>query len=369
MPIIIAIVTFIVVLGFLVLVHELGHFLTARKMGMGIEEFGIGFPPRLMSKRKNGVLYSLNALPLGGYVKIKGEDGEHAEDQDSFAAKPVWKRALVLAAGVSMNIIAGWLLLVILFSVGAPMDLSDNIDAKYIKSRSVIISEVLPDSPALEAGLQENDEVLTVDGREIKDIKTFQDLIDANSQTESAIVYKRNKKTATLSIAPRVMESVDAQKKLIGVALTEVGIVRFPVHRAIIAGAQSTGAYLKAIVLAFSDVIAGLFKGKGAGGIGGPIAIAVRANDVAQMGFSHIIIFTVVLSFNLAIINILPFPALDGGRLIFLAIEKIRRRPSRKEIEEWFHRVGFTILILLMIAITYRDIARFGGRIWQAVIG
>ena len=267
----ITIVGFIIVLGFLVLVHELGHFLVARAFGIAVEEFGLGFPPKLFAKKYGATVYSINAIPLGGFVKIKGEDGDQAPEADSFGSKPAWQRACVIAAGVSSNVIAGWLLLSILFMAGAP---------------------------------------------------------------------------------------------------TENGVVRFPPHRAVVAGAMATGNYLNRITLAFSGILQDLWRGEGPGdSLGGPVAIAIATGDALDLGLAHAVIFMAILSFNLAIINILPFPALDGGRLIFLAAEAIRRKPSKQELEAWFHRVGFALLMLLAVVITYRDLARFSGRIWQAVLG
>lgn len=268
-----AIITFILVLGFLVLVHELGHFLTARRLKVGVEEFGLGLPPRLVGWTKKGVIYSLNAIPLGGFVKIKGEDGETKNEPDSFGGRPVWQRLIILVSGVIMNIAAAWLILIFLFSAGMPADSSYRLQAR-------------------------------------------------------------------------------------------------PVPSAVAAGTKATFVYIGRISQAFGGIIAGVWRGQELGDkLGGPVAIAAATGDVVALGWRYVLLFTAVLSLNLAIINILPFPALDGGRVLFLIIEKIRGRPSRKQTEEWSHRLGFALLMLLAVFITYHDIARFGGRIWQTFGG
>ncbi len=363
------IIVFIVILAFLVLVHELGHFLVAKKSGIAVEEFGLGFPPKLISKKYGDTNYSLNAIPLGGFVKIKGGDGENEQEEDSFGAKPIWKRVAVICAGVTMNILAGWLLLTILFMAGAPVEVTDDIPVRYIHNKHISVNEVLLDSPAEAAGLLAGDTLVSAGGNEYTDIESFQNFV--SSQTKpTEIVYQRSEIQESSFILPKSIEGVEDGRPIIGVGLSEIGTVKFPPHKAVIAGAQSTWNYIDRIASAFGGIFARLFHGKGVGeSLGGPVAIAVATNDVLDLGLAHVIIFTAVLSFNLAIINILPFPALDGGRLIFLIAEKIRGKPSRQEVEAWFHRIGFILLMVLAVVITYRDIVHFGGRIWQAVVG
>jgi regulator of sigma E protease len=366
---IVPIIAFILILAFLVLVHELGHFFAAKKSGIAVEEFGLGFPPTIFKKKIGETHYSLNAIPLGGYVKIKGEDGEHNEEQDSFGAQPIWQRIIVICAGVLMNIVAGWLLLVILFMVGAPLELDDSIPSHYVKHREIVITDVLEDTPAATSGLLPGDVLLSIDEINMNKIALFQDYISNLEGKATTIVYERGGVEETIALAPEILQQI-TNHPIIGVALSEVGVVRFPIHKAFVAGTQSAVNYLDRILSAFGSIVAQVWKGDGLGNsLGGPVAIAVATSDVLDLGFSHVVIFTAVLSFNLAIINILPFPALDGGRLIFLAVEAIRRKPSRQEVEAWFHRVGFVLLMVLAIVITYKDLVRFGGRIWEAVLG
>ncbi|MBU2575689.1 site-2 protease family protein [Patescibacteria group bacterium] len=362
------IVVFILIIGFLVLIHELGHFIVAKKTGMKVEEFGLGFPPTIYKKRINETKYCINLIPLGGYVKIKGEDSQYAQDEDSFSAKPIYKRALTVIAGVVMNIIAGWLIFVILFAISAPVEINETIDEKYLLNEKIIISEIIVDSPAQEQGLKPGDEIIAIQGKRVETIIEFQNII-ASAESEVVIDFMRSKKNKTINVNPKIIQDISEDRKVIGVALSKMGNVRYPIHKAFIAGTEAAYGYLERIVKAFCGIIKGAFSGQGLQGVGGPVAIAVITNDMIDLGFSRVLIFTAILSFNLAILNILPFPALDGGRLIFMAVEAVRGKPSKKEVEAWFHRIGFILFMLLAIFITYRDILRFGGRIWQRVIG
>jgi regulator of sigma E protease len=366
----ITIIVFILILGLLVFVHEFGHFYAAKKAGMDVEEFGIGFPPKMYSKKYKGTEYSLNLIPLGGFVKIKGEDEEIEGDEDSFSNKPIWRRLSVIVAGVTMNALTGWFLLSALFLFGAPVEITPDIDEKYIKEKNIVIAEVIQDSPAAIAGLLAGDKILKVENNFLDNIESFQLAMEASKDEETEITYKRGETESVVSITPKIIENIQPDRAIIGIAPTEIGIVKFPIHKAIVAGAQSGYNYSKRILEVLGNIFKDVWNRQPvAQSVGGPVAVAVITGDMLDMGFSHLIIFIAVLSLNFAVINIMPFPALDGGRLIFLIAEKIRGKPSRQVIEAWFHRVGFLLLMLLMIVVTYRDIARFGGRIWHAVVG
>lgn len=363
------IIAFILILGFLVLVHELGHFLVARKLGVAVEEFGLGFPPKIISKKIGPTVYSLNALPLGGFVKIKGEDSATSSDPDSFASRPVWQRIVIVAAGVSMNIVAGWLILIVLFTVGAPMEITPDIDRQYVRQSDIVVSEVLPNSPASRAYLKAGDKLIAINGQLVDTVEAFQTAVSVLAGKETNINYERDGVPASAKITPEILKDVASGRPVIGIALSEVGLVRYPFGQAVIKGTAGAGGYLQRIVTAFAGIIKNLAQGDNVGDkVGGPVAIAVATGDMVALGWRYALLFTAILSFNLAIINILPFPALDGGRIVFFIIEKLRGKPSRQEVEAWFHRIGFALLMLLAVFITYRDIVRFGGRIWSAII-
>lgn len=366
---ILTIIAFILILGFLVLAHELGHFLVARKLGVAVAEFGLGFPPRLISKVIGGTRWSLNALPLGGFVKIKGEAGESSDEPDSFSSRGPLQRTLIVLAGVTMNIVAAWLILAVLFSTGAPMEITSDIPRAYVRESAISITDVLPDSPAAGAGLRVGDKIVSADGRTFAAIEDLQAYIANHKDANVNLRYERNGALTNTALTPRIIKEFEPDRAVMGVALSEVGLVRFPPARAVIMASRATYGYLQKILSAFSGIITNLWQGTGtAPGLGGPVAIAVATNDVVILGWPYVLLFTAILSLNLAIINILPFPALDGGRIIFFIAEAIRGRPSRQAVEAWLHRAGFALLMLVAVIITYNDLVRFGGRIWQALI-
>ncbi|OGY91362.1 MAG: RIP metalloprotease RseP [Candidatus Komeilibacteria bacterium RIFCSPLOWO2_02_FULL_48_11] len=362
------IIAFILILGFLVLVHELGHFIMARRLGVAVEEFGLGFPPKIWSRLWRGTKYSLNLIPLGGFVKIKGEEGGASEERDSFSSRPVWQRTVIVMAGVVMNVLAGWLILAVLFSTSVPMEITANTNRAYVRSSDVVIADIVPNSPAEATGLKEGDKVMSIDGQQIKQIEDFQAYVAAKAGSSVKLAYSRDNVETIVMVIPEVIKEVEEGRAIIGLELAELGLVRFPVHRAVIASAKATSGYLSRIVLTLGSLVKQIVIGQGLGeNLGGPVAIAVATNDMVDLGWPYALLFTAVLSFNLAIINIFPFPALDGGRIVFFIVEKIRGKPSRRLVEDWFHRAGFVLLMLFAIFITYHDIMRFGGRIWSAI--
>ncbi len=354
---------FLLIIGFLVLVHEIGHFFAAKKASMSVEEFGIGFPPTIYKKKRGETTYAINLIPIGGYVKIKGEEDSNQKDPGSFSSRPVWQRMAVIVSGVGMNILAGCFLFIILFSVSAPVEITDKIDKKYILSNQILINEIIEGSPAQKSSLKLGDEIVSIQGMKIESIEMFQEEISYLKDKEALLGIIRSKNYQEILITPQIIEEISPERAVIGVGLSKMGNVRFPPHKAIWWGIVSSFSYIQAIGSAFGRIIKSAAIGEGVGEVGGPIAIAVMINDAIDLGLGRVLIFMAILSFNLAILNILPFPALDGGRLIFLVTEAVRGKPSRKEVEEWFHRIGFILLILFAIFITYKDLIRFGGRI------
>lgn len=350
---------FLIVLGVIVLVHEFGHYITARKLGMGIEEAGIGFPPRAWAKKaKNGIIYSINWLPLGGFVKIKGEDGEDPNDPDSFANKKPWKRAIVLSAGVFMN----FMLCVVLFTIGFAIGLPQAVDQAAlangnVKDYKVQVVSVLDDKPAGKAGIELGDTLLAVDDQEVKGVNNLMDY--TSDKVGQTLTYKVGRGDEVLEKDIEVVD-IGEGRGGVGIGLVETGIVSYPLHLAIVNGFKLTGVLTKEILWAFGGIVKNLVVGQPVGvQVSGPVGIAVLTGQVAQLGFIYILQFTALLSLNLAIINFLPFPALDGGRLVFLGIEKIRNKPVSRNIEAMFHMVGFALLMLLIIIVTFQDVLRY----------
>jgi len=368
---------FILILGVLIFVHELGHFLVAIRNGIKADEFGFGFPPRIVGAVKNdktgkyeivwgekevkskNTIFSLNWIPLGGFVKIKGEDGGTL-DKDSFATKSAWARIKVLAAGVTMNFILAWFLLSIVFMLGAPEAIED--DAR-VKDAKVQISQVIDESPAKEMGLAVGDQVVKAcDGksfcRTIGKVEELQNFINEHKGQEIVLTIKRGNEISELKGVPR-KEYPDDQGSL-GVSLARTALVQYPWYEAIGKGLTAVFDMIILILVTLGALIGQLFAGgKPAMDVAGPIGIAIMTKQVSALGLTYLLQFTAVLSINLGIINILPFPALDGGRILFILIEKIKGSPVNQKFEQMANSIGFALLLLLMVVVTFRDFIQF----------
>ena len=372
------IILFFAVLSLLVFVHELGHFLTARFFKVNCEEFGMGLPPRLAGLQKNNgkwrliwgnyetqagepMIYSLNWIPIGGFVKISGENGENADVSGNFGNKPVWQRNLILSAGVIMNVLLCVFLLFIGFVVGLPS--SPNADSRgiIISDQQVQIIEVLPKSLADQAGLLEGDMILELNGTKIVDADNLINQLKTTSG-ELSLIISRQEKSSLIKIV-----KADAESDL-GVAIVDSAIVRYPWYWAIVKAIETTWAWLVMIFSALFGLIAQFFGGpKLTVDFSGPVGIAVLTGQAVKLGWYYVLQFTAILSLNLAIINILPFPALDGGRIIFLIIGKLRGKMIDSKWENISHNIGFILLMTLVVFVTYRDLLKYGGRILSAL--
>ncbi|MFA6908953.1 MAG: RIP metalloprotease RseP [Patescibacteria group bacterium] len=352
---------FAIILTVLVFVHELGHFVTARKMGIGVDEFAIGFPPRAIGIKKKNTTYSLNWIPIGGFVKIKGEQGENADDEDSFAHKKIWQRTVVLVAGVAMNILLAFVLLSAGYGIGLPTVIQEVPAGATIRDHKVQIVEVVEDSAAKKSGIQVGDAVVAVDNTSVDTVEAFRNLIKPKVNTEVPVTLKRGDETIETKLTPL---PDDAGEGLAGVGLVETGVVRYPVHQAIWMGARTTVNLLwetaKGLFMLVRDLLVSRHVSFD---VAGPVGIAVLTGEVSKLGIIYLLQFTALLSINLAVINILPFPALDGGRVLFLIIEKIRRKPVSRNVEAVIHNIGFALLIGLIILVTVKDVSRLSGTI------
>ncbi len=359
--ILLAILVFIVVLGLLVFVHELGHFIMAKRAGMRVDEFGFGFPPRLFGIRKGETLYSINLIPLGGFVKILGEDGSETVDPRSFGNKTFRQRLGVLVAGVSMNVIFAWVLLSIGVGLGLPTAVSENEPlpaGASLRNVAVGILEVQAGSPAENAGIKPGDSIAQIGQEKITSVEQAQTLTKQDAGQPTVFVIKRGSTTLEKTITPRA--NPKPGEGSLGVALGSVGLMSYPWYQAPIRGAVAVFNMIFFTVSAFFGIIFQLLHGQSAGvALSGPVGIAVLTRDVTILGFIYILQFTAVLSVNLAIINAIPFPALDGGRVLFLIVEKLRRKKMNIKTEQWANIVGFVLLILLMVAVTVKDVGRY----------
>lgn len=344
----------ILIISLLILVHEWGHFYSARWLGVKVEEFGFGFPPRVFSFVKNGVRYSLNLLPLGGFVKIFGEHGEGEDHKSSFASRPAWHRFIILFAGVFMNLVLAWAFFSVSAGIGTP---------KISEERGIPVSiiGVVPDSPAKKAGIHLGDQVLEMRGHDLtlrieteEDVRNF---TDAYRGEQITLLIKRGEEVQEIKVTPR--GHVPEGEGPLGVALGRLAIERSPWYLAPVDGlrtlAISTVATLQGLYSLARDFV---FTGTTTAEVSGPIGIFMFAQDSQVLGLSFFLQFIGILSVNLAILNFLPIPALDGGRILFLLIEKIKGRKINPRIEDMVHTIGFVLLILLMLLVTYKDITR-----------
>ncbi len=358
------IIVFILILGVLIFSHELGHFISAKKLGIKVEEFGFGFPPRIFGIKKKGTLYSLNLIPLGGFVKIYGEQKLQKrvrlfKDKRAFYSRPIWQRAIVIVMGVVMNVFLAAILLSIAHGIGVPTIIEK--DAAGAKNIQIQIIGVAKDSPAEKAGIKIGDSIneLKVQSQKLKivEVEEVQEFIARYTDEEINIIIQRGDETLEKTLIPRV--SPPQGEGPIGVALAKTGIVRYPWYLAIVEGFKAAGQLVITIISLFYQLLKTLIiQGKLMGEIAGPVGIAVLTSKIAKLGLIYVLQFVAFLSINLAVINIIPFPALDGGKLLFLAIEKIRGKPVGAKIENLVNSVGFVLLIALMILVTFRDVAK-----------
>lgn len=358
---------FIAVLAVLVLVHELGHYLAARFFKIDVEEFGIGFPPRAWSVKKGKTVWSINWIPLGGFVKIKGEDDPSATGPGNFAHKPAYVRAVVICAGVFMNLVLSTLLFTGGFMVGLPQIAEDLPAAARVRDPRVQIVEVLPGSPAAAAGFVAGDVLVKIEGVSYARVEDIQERVN-EAEGPIGVELRRGKETLRKELVPTLDEK--SGKRIMGVALVESAVVSYPWHLALLKGVGATGFYVKEIVLSLADLIKGLFVGQKPGvEFSGPVGIAVLTGQAARLGFIYLMQFAALLSVNLAVINILPIPALDGGRLLFIIIEKFRGRGVRPIVEAVTHRIAFFLLLGLIVLVTIKDLARYHAQILEALKG
>ena len=351
--------TFILILSVLVLVHELGHFLMAKFFGMRVEEFGIGLPPRAKKLFiKKGTLFSLNWLPIGGFVKLFGEDMEdevQASSPEAFFNKPLWQRAGVLFAGVTMNFVLGIALFGVVYSfMGIPT-----------KTDKVKIIELATGSPAEMAGVEKESEVLKVtyqdQNYDFKTIDDFVEVINGLKGKEIVLTLTKDGKDREVTLTPR--ENPPVGEGALGVALSDMEMKKFPWWqmpvRGAVVGMEEAVSWGKEITKNLYVLLAGILTGKGVPqDVAGPIGIYQVSKEVYKFGWLAVLQFAGILSINLAILNVMPFPALDGGRIAFLGVEKIIGKKLKNKIEGYVHTAGMVFLLGLMVLITVRDVIR-----------
>ena len=363
-----SILIFIVILLVLVLVHEFGHFFTAKRFGIRVDEFGFGFPPKLFSRKYGETEYSFNLFPLGGFVKIFGEnpDEENTNGPNSgrsFINKPKWKQAIVLFAGIFANFLLAWLLFSFTFMSGFPTSVGAEAPGAKLTDVHLVITSVADKSPAQIAGFEPGDKIISVqsgkDNLSEINTDTLKSFVLAHGIEIIKIGYLRGENTAEnfIKVIPQI--NVDNGAPMIGISIDEIGIEKMPVLRAFKEGMIFNLSVAQNTFSGLYTLIKEAILGRGSlESITGPVGLVGIVGDVSHLGFAYLISFTGLISVNLAIINLIPFPALDGGRLLFLLIEKIKGSRINPKITNTVNTIGFAILIIFMIIVTYHDIIK-----------
>lgn len=340
------IVIFIVAIFLLLIIpHELGHFLTAKLSGMKVEKFSIGFGPRLFGVKRGETEYAVSAFPIGGYVKIAGMEPGERQTEDGFYSKPLGNRFGVLFSGSAMNFLASVLLFSFIFMVGfQTMDME-----------APVVGEIIDNSPAQEVGLKPGDRILKIDDHPIEKWQEIASVIQ-DSEGKLTLLIKRGEETFTVRLEPKYFP--EYERELIGIS-PSTQFVRYDPFTSIRMGAERVGFAIVLIFRTLGGMITGEIPAKSA--VAGPVGIVRYVGEAQQMGMIPYLSLAALLGVNLGLFNLFPIPALDGGRILFLIIEAIRRKPVEVEVQEFVHYVGFLILIALMFLVTYQDILRLAG--------
>ncbi len=358
----------------LVVIHEFGHFIMARRGGVEVEEFGVGFPPRAkVLKRKNGTVYTLNWLPLGGFVKLKGENDSDT-GKGSYGAASLATKVKIMLAGVVMNLVTAFVLLTFVALIGMPKLVENQFtvpsDTKTVRS-DVLIGYVEPDSPAKAAGLQTRDKILRIEqnssSENITNADDLPQITEKFAGREVTVTYARNGQEnvtqTTLRSADEVNKSKESEnaKGYLGISPAEYTVQRSTWSAPIVAAGfikQVTELTFKGLGTALGNLVKGNTS-KASEQVAGPVGIFVILKDGSLLGIEFILLIIAIISLTLAIMNALPIPALDGGRLFVTLLFRALRKPLTKKTEDMIHGTGFAALMLLFVLITVVDVKRF----------
>ena len=374
-------IIFLIILLVLVLVHEFGHFFTAKKFGIRVDEFGFGFPPKIFGFKKGETEYTINALPFGGFVKIFGETPDEAENPSldtpstksdlsrSFAHKPKWQQAIVLLAGIFSNFILAWLLFSFGFMSGLPTSVGSEPAGYTLSNVHLTVVSVLEKSPAQNSGLKSGDKIISVESESSKknnfdtineiNPDTLKSFILSHSEKNIKIGYIRGKDSEIIYSNLKPELSKTDGKPLIGITMDLIGTAKLPIFRAFWEGLKLDWSVTKDTITGLLGLIKRALIGKGSfGSVTGPVGMVGIVGDAYKFGFTYLLSFAALISVNLAVINLIPFPALDGGRLFFLLIEKIKGSRISPKVANYANMIGFGILILLMLFVTYHDVVK-----------
>jgi regulator of sigma E protease len=371
------VVIFLIILAILILSHEFGHFIVAKKSGIRVDEFGLGFPPKLFGWKRGETEYSLNILPLGGFVKIFGEnpDEESISGPDasrSLVTKPKHIQAAVLVAGVACNLILAWLLISVGFMVGLPTPVDQIVASDKSTAAHLLITTVAPNSPALAAGLKSGDELMAIKVAAKPEVSTvanptpelIRQFIEQNGKEKLLLEYRRGKIFKNSNVPVQTVElqpviGLVGDKLAIGIGMDLIANVSKSFFPALWQGLLLTGRLAYLTVTSLIGLIGQAFMGESVlSNITGPVGLVGLVGDASNLGFIYLLSFTAFISINLAVVNLVPFPALDGGRLLFLLIEKIKGSAINPKVANTLNLVGFGLLLLFMAVVTYGDLIK-----------
>jgi regulator of sigma E protease len=355
--VIVIILLVVAIFAVLVLSHEWGHFMAARRSGVEVEEFGFGFPPRIWGRRFGSTLYSVNALPLGGFVRLKGEDST-TTGPGTFASAPFGKKLGILLAGVGMNALLAYALLVYLCATGLPPVIPGQFSLgtpQYAQPEQVTVVDVARDSPADKAGIRRGDALLAANGSALRTEKDLMDFTRSEAGHEVTITSKRGSLTQDIRLTLRPPE---LKSGYLGVTPLVTYKLRYGWWSPLVAlGLLAQLAW--ATVMAFAGLVVGLFvHGRVSENVTGPVGITVILSALVQLGLSYVLLMVAQISVSLAVVNVLPLPALDGGRFAVIAYSKLTGRQVSATREAQIHTVGFVALLGLMAVVTFLDIKR-----------
>ena len=327
--------------------HELGHFIAARRMGVKVNEFAFGMGPAIWKKQGAETLYSIRLFPVGGFCAMEGEDGDSGDSADprAFGNKKPWQKIVVLAAGSFMNIICAIVIMSLIVGI--------------MGFTTTVIDEVAEDLPARAAGIQEGDKLIQIDDTKIEQWADVSKAIQASEGNAMDVTFERNKEVKTVSVVPQLKDGVDAQGNPVqGYALGVTCKISHNPFMAVVDGAQATWNMVKMMFSALGQ----LFSGQaGVDELSGPVGMINMVNQTSQYGFWYYGFLTALICVNLAIINMLPLPALDGGRIIFVIYTMITGKTVSEKVEGTIHMVGMALLLALMVFVTMNDITRIFG--------
>lgn len=355
-----ATVSFIIVLSILVIVHEFGHFIVAKRTGVRVEKFSVGFGPEIFGITKGGTRYRISLIPLGGYVKLAGETGEEELKGDSceYLSRTVGERAKIIFAGPLLNYILAFLIFSFIFVIGYP-------------TLTTKIGKVMPDYPGAAAGVEAGDVILEINGQEVNYWEDVTNIVHANKEPEIELLVERGGRLVDLKVAPKSQEvkTIFGSKKRVGLIGIlpgeEVVYVKHNVIKSIYMGGKKLIMLTYITYRALWASLTGAIPFKES--ITGPVGIFYITGQAARMGIVYLLHLMGILSASLAIFNLLPVPVLDGGHILFLAIERVRRKPVSHRVQENITQVGLALILCLMLFVFYNDFMRFG--IFEKITG